>query len=98
MEDHFVKDARVFKAFCDENRLMILSLLKNGEKCACKLLDELQIGQSTLSHHMKILCDSGVVKGRRDGKWIHYSISKDGSHYALKLLKEVTSLREDEFI
>ncbi len=96
MEDHFVKDARVFKAFCDENRLMILSLLQNGEKCACKLLDELQIGQSTLSHHMKILCDSGVVKGRRDGKWTHYSISKEGSRYALKLLKELTLLKEDE--
>ncbi len=96
MEDHFIKDARVFKAFCDENRLMILSTLKNGEKCACKLLDELQIGQSTLSHHMKILCDSGVVNGRRDGKWTHYSISKEGSLYALNLLRELTSLSEGD--
>lgn len=49
------EDAKVFKAFCDVNRLRILEMLSTGEKCACKLLDELQIGQSTLSHHMKIL-------------------------------------------
>lgn len=46
------KRARVFKAFCDANRLTILELLQGGEKCACKLLEELNIGQSTLSHHM----------------------------------------------
>ena len=62
------EDAKVFKAFCDVNRLRILEMLSTGEKCACKLLDELQIGQSTLSHHMKILCESGVVVGRKEGK------------------------------
>lgn len=80
--------ARVFKAFCDENRLQILELLKNGEKCACKLLEELQISQSTLSHHMKILCDAGVVIGRKEGKWVHYSIDAAGAKYAQKLLDE----------
>ena len=45
---------KVFKAFCDENRLRILEMLRTGEKCACKLLDDLQITQSTLSHHMKM--------------------------------------------
>ena len=67
------EDAKVFKAFCDVNRLRILEMLSTGEKCACKLLDELQIGQSTLSHHMKILCESGVVVGRKEGKWTSYS-------------------------
>jgi len=92
MENNFKKDAKVFKAFCDENRLQILSLLQSGEKCACKILDELNIGQSTLSHHMKILCDSGIVESRRDGKWIHYSISKEGCDYAKKLLDQITSI------
>ena len=70
--------ASMFKAFCDENRLQILYLLRDGEKCACGILDEMQITQPTLSHHMKILCDSGVVVGRKEGKWMHYSISDEG--------------------
>lgn len=69
---------RVFKAFCDENRLRILEMHRTGEKCACKLLDDLHITQSTLSHHMKILCDAGIVQGRKDGKWVYYSISPEG--------------------
>ena len=72
------KTALMFKAFCDENRLQILELLRDGEKCACKILEEMQITQPTLSHHMKILCDSGVVVGRKEGKWMHYSISAEG--------------------
>lgn len=68
----------IFKALSDENRIRILKLLQNGEKCACKLLEELNISQPTLSHHMKILCDAGIVLGRKEGKWTHYSISCDG--------------------
>ncbi|RHP34455.1 ArsR/SmtB family transcription factor [Lachnotalea sp. AF33-28] len=90
------EDAKVFKAFCDVNRLRILEMLSTGEKCACKLLDELQIGQSTLSHHMKILCESGVVVGRKEGKWTYYSISESGSKYAGELLKILTCRYQDE--
>ncbi len=78
--------AVIFKAFCDENRIRILKLLTTGEKCACKLLDELNITQPTLSHHMKILCDSGIVIGRKEGKWMHYSISEKGIMKAKKYL------------
>ena len=85
------QSTRVFKAFCDENRLHILSLLRGGEKCACKLLDELHIGQSTLSHHMKILCDSGVVVGRKEGKWVYYRIDPEGSAQAGALLTPLTT-------
>lgn len=92
----YEKNARVFKAFCDENRLMILELLQSGEKCACRLLEDLNIGQSTLSHHMKILCDSGVVISRKEGKWTHYSISEEGSEYARRLLDEVTKINSRE--
>lgn len=84
------KTALVFKAFCDENRIRILNMLKNGEKCACKLLDELNVTQPTLSHHMKILCDSGIVVGRKEGKWMHYSISEEGLKIAKEYLKELT--------
>ena len=70
--------AWVFKALSDENRIRILGQLRSGEKCACKLLEALNISQPTLSHHMKILCDAGLVTGRREGKWTHYSIRCEG--------------------
>lgn len=87
---NYENEAKVFKAFCDENRLQILEMLRGGEKCGCKLLEELKISQSTLSHHMKILCDSGIVSGRKVGKWTHYSIDRQGSVRAAVLLGEVT--------
>ena len=87
------KIAVIFKAFCDENRIRILKLLKTGEKCACKLLEELDITQPTLSHHMKILCDSGVVMGRKEGKWMHYSISQEGAASAVRVLRELTQVQ-----
>ena len=76
------RTALVFKAFCDENRVRILNLLRGGEKCACRLLEEMSISQPTLSHHMKILCDSGIVLGRKEGKWMHYRISPEGVQMA----------------
>ncbi len=90
MSDH-AADAKVFKAFDDINRLQILEMLRESEKCACVLLEDLQISQSTLSHHMKILCDSGIVTGRKEGKWTYYSISKEGSRKASELLKLLTT-------
>lgn len=86
------KTAEIFKAFCDENRIRILKLLRTGEKCGCRLLEELNVTQPTLSHHMKILCDSGVVVGRKEGKWMHYSISPDGAKIAADCLTELTTL------
>ena len=88
MEDK--KGAIVFKAFCDENRVKILEMLKTGEKCACKLLEALNVTQPTLSHHMKILCDSGIVVGRKEGKWTHYSISPEGMQYAKEYLNALS--------
>ncbi|MGN0554345.1 MAG: ArsR/SmtB family transcription factor [Candidatus Fimenecus sp.] len=87
--------ALIFKAFCDENRVRILKSLRSGEKCACKLLEALNITQPTLSHHMKILCDSGVVVGRKDGKWMHYSISPKGAKLAADCLEALTTVTPD---
>lgn len=86
----YAADAKVFKAFCDENRLQILEQLRSGDKCSCVLLKKLHISQSTLSYHMKILCDSGIVIGRAEGKWTHYGISPAGSRYAKELLDVLT--------
>ncbi|MCK9480029.1 MAG: metalloregulator ArsR/SmtB family transcription factor [Firmicutes bacterium] len=90
MENKYQNSAKVFKAFCDENRLILLEMLQTGEKCACDLLENINIGQSTLSHHMKILCESGIVKSRRDGKWTYYSFSETGVDYAKQLLDALT--------
>ncbi len=91
MENTNEKNAKVFKAFCDEKRLAILELLRSGEKCACVLINQMEIGQSSLSYHMKILCESGVVESRQEGKWTHYRLSECGSKYAAELLMELTT-------
>jgi ArsR family transcriptional regulator len=85
----------VFKAFCDENRLMILEMLQSGEKCACVLLEKLNIAQSTLSHHMKILVESGIVSAHKEGKWTYYSISSKGIIIAKDLLIKLTEIIEN---
>lgn len=91
MDNRHEKNAKVFKAFCDEKRLAILELLQSGEKCACVLIDEMNIGQSSLSYHMKILCESGVVDSRQEGKWTHYRLSESGSKFAADLLIKLTT-------
>ena len=83
--------AKIFKALCDEKRQRIIELLQNGEQCACVLLEQLDMPQSTLSYHMKILCESGIVEGRDEGKWTYYHISPEGSSKAVTLLTEITS-------
>jgi len=94
MRDH-EGDARVFKALCNEYRLQALELLRTGEKCACELNDAIDLSQSTLSHHMKILVDSGIVSARQEGKWRYYTISKEGARRAMALLAELIDVRED---
>ena len=71
-------------------RLRVLELLTQGEKCACVLLEELDIAQPTLSYHMKILRQSGIVKERSVGPWKYYSIDGEGCAYAQKLLQALS--------
>ncbi len=67
--------ALICKALGDSNRLQIVKMLSEGEKCACNLLERFEITQPTLSHHMKTLCECGLVEVRREGKWSHYSLN-----------------------
>lgn len=69
--------ALICKALGDANRLRIVQMLSGGETCACKLLEHFEITQPTLSHHMRILCECGLVNVRREGKWSHYSLSRE---------------------
>ena len=66
--------ADVFRALGDETRLEIVLFLKNGERCACKIPEAVGKAQPTVSQHLKILKDAGVLKSRRDGKKIMYSV------------------------
>ncbi len=81
--------ARQFKALGDENRLHILELLQGGERCACVLLENLHLSQPTLSHHMKILCDTGFVTGRKEGKWVYYTLNHQAAGELEALLQEL---------
>lgn len=77
MNIDYTEYAKIFKVFSDPKRLQIIDMLSNGELCACKILEEFQITQPTLSHDMKLLTDIGLVIPRKEGKWTHYSINLD---------------------
>lgn len=94
--ESYLKNAKVFKALCDPKRLAILEQLRSGEKCACVLLEPMDLTQSGLSYHMKILCDSGLVVSRQEGKWTHYRLSRAGRDKAVELLLAITTPEADQ--
>lgn len=91
--------AIICKAMSDTNRLRIIEMLTQGEKCGCHLLEELQVTQPTLSHHMKVLSDCGLVSSYKDGKWQHYSINcekfKEYTEYILAITCCANNLEEN---
>ena len=89
MNEHYINDTKLFKALCDEHRLAIIELLQSSEKCACDLLENISISQSTLSHHMKILVESGIVHARKDKKWTYYSLCDEGITLAKHRLESI---------
>lgn len=95
MAGNYTDNANVFKALSDENRFKVLELLLDGEKCVSELLEKMSIGQSTLSHHIKLMCVSGIIKSRKSGTATYYSINPDGAVSAIELLRRLTGV-EDE--
>lgn len=77
MEKVYLDYAKILKALSDANRLKIIDILSCGEKCACDILDHFDFTQPTLSHHMKILAECGLVEVRKDGLWNYYSLNQD---------------------
>ena len=71
------RNIAIFKALSDDTRLQILEMLIDGERCACKILEELEITQPALSYQMKTLTSCGIVKVRKVGTWAHYSLDVD---------------------
>ncbi|MCG6956058.1 MAG: metalloregulator ArsR/SmtB family transcription factor [Gemmatimonadetes bacterium] len=66
----------ILQALADENRLRILDALREGERCVCVLQERVGVSQSLLSHHLRVLRDAGVVTDRKEGRWVHYSLSQ----------------------
>ena len=64
----------LFHALSDATRLTVLDMLREGERCVCELQDEIDIAQSRLSFHLKVLKDAGLVDDRKEGRWSYYSI------------------------
>jgi len=67
----------IFHALSDETRLEIIELLRKGERCVCELTDTLDAAQSRLSFHLRVLKDAGVVRDRKDGRWVHYELDPE---------------------
>jgi ArsR family transcriptional regulator len=67
----------LFHALSDETRLEIIELLRKGERCVCELTDSLDAAQSRLSFHLRVLKDAGIVRDRKDGRWVHYELDPD---------------------
>jgi len=90
----YEEGAKIFKALGDVKRMMIIDMLSVGELCACMILEKFKLSQSTLSHHMKLLCESGVVRGRNEGKWTYYSLDPEGIARARQFFDDLTADRE----
>lgn len=95
MDSKYAENVELFKALADTNRLMIVDILSCGELCACKILERFSITQPTLSHHMKILCECGLVNSRKEGKWMHYSLDERRVQYFKKFLRDITIDKEN---
>lgn len=95
MEKGYADYALLFKALSDETRLKIIDMLSCGELCACDILKFFQITQPTLSYHMKILTDCGIVEGTRQGAWMHYTLNHETAEHILIYWQQLTNEKAD---
>lgn len=93
--EYYQEYTRIFKALGDPKRAMIVDMLSCGELCACMILEKFEMSQSTLSHHMKLLCDCGLIKSRNEGKWTYYSLNSDTVSKTKQFFCTITSDKED---
>ncbi len=91
MKNGYGNKVLMLKAMADETRLRIVEMLTGGELCACKILEHFHITQPTLSYHMKILCESGIVVGRREGAWMRYSLNLDNLSELNEFFNSITT-------
>ena len=86
---------RIFKALSDETRLRIIKLLENGELCVCDLTAALDMVQPKVSFHLSALKDAGLIKDRKQGKWIHYSLNEQDLFRRMLLLSVCEKMRDN---
>lgn len=90
---------RIFKALSDETRIRLLKLLQQRELCVCELMQALDMTQSRVSRNLGILKSAGLVKDRRDGLWVHYSLNQQSfNKYVLKILALMKDCANDDSI
>lgn len=92
---NYADSALIFKAMSDETRLKIIDMLSCDELCACDILEEFAITQPTLSYHMKILTESGLVNARKDGAWTRYTLNLELIDSIKSFLGMITSDKEN---
>ena len=95
MGDIYEDNSKIIKALADPNRLKILDILSCGEKCACDVLSHFDFSQPTLSHHMKVLMDCGLVECRKDGVWSNYSINNKNCNKLILFLMKLTTDKDE---
>jgi ArsR family transcriptional regulator len=89
------ENAKIIKALSDGNRLKIIDILSCGERCACDLLEHFDFTQPTLSHHMKVLLDCGIVDCRKNGLWSYYSLNTSNCNKLMLFFVNLISDTED---
>ncbi len=90
MDTEFSRGTVLLKALADENRLKIVHILSCGELCACDLLDYFDITQPTLSHHLGILVDAGLLDTRPDGKWTRYRVNRESFDFIEEFVHDLS--------
>lgn len=88
----------IFKAFSDEIRLRILKLLQDGELCVCDIVAALDMSQPKISFHLATLKEAGLIKDRKEGRWIHYSIDESDLFRRFLLLSALEKIAGDDII
>ena len=79
--------SQVFHALSDATRLELIQRLAGGEHCVCDLTDALKAGQSRLSFHLKVLKDAGLIRDRREGRWMYYALNEEAFEEAEELIR-----------
>ena len=95
MKVSYEENANIMKALSDWNRVRIIDILSCGERCACDILKDFDFTQPTLSHHMKVLVDCGLVEYREEGLWRHYSINERSRDQLIAFLQSLMSQKDE---
>lgn len=91
----YTEELRILKALSDNTRLEIIEMLSCNEMCACDLLGGLAVNQSTLSHHMKVLTESGLIISKKEATWMYYSINRQIISKIHQFIDELVNHKED---